>query len=122
MGGIAPQVFHNHWIFRMFNASPDNVRTFAVFKGKGFEFYWKIIELAPLLYRCHNAPEADFKSTAKMSKFDHYCTTAFVLRKFKFSSLKVNRPSRSPLIFVPVLLLTCRRLSTEGFLLKVFYF
>ena len=29
--------------------------TSAVGEGKGFEFYQKIIEFGPLLYRCHDA-------------------------------------------------------------------
>ena len=46
-GGHGPQFFRNRRIFGNFNASSENVRTFAVGKGRGFEFYRKIIELGP---------------------------------------------------------------------------
>ena len=44
-GGHALQFFRNRRIFRNFNASSENFRTFAATKDKGFEFYRKIIEL-----------------------------------------------------------------------------
>ena len=42
-----PQPFRNRRIFGNFVVSSDNVRTFAVCKDKGFEFYRKIFELGP---------------------------------------------------------------------------
>ena len=47
----------NRWIFGNFNVSFENCRTFAVAKDKGFGFCRKVFELAPLCYRCHNAPD-----------------------------------------------------------------
>ena len=43
------------------SASSEDFRTFAIGKDKGFEFYWKIIELGPPLYRFHDAPVTNMK-------------------------------------------------------------
>ena len=46
--GHGPSIFfRNRYIFGNFNASSKHFRTFAVGKGKGFEFYRKIFELSP---------------------------------------------------------------------------
>ena len=54
---MAALIFRNHRIFGNFNVSSENFPTFAVGKDKGFEFYRKIFELGPLIYRYHDAPE-----------------------------------------------------------------
>ena len=54
-GAMAPPIFSKLSDFRKIYCFIGNFRTFAVSKNKCFEFYHKIFELAPLLYRCHNA-------------------------------------------------------------------
>ena len=46
-GGHGPYNFFEIVGFRSFNASSENFRTFAICKDKGFELYWKVIELGP---------------------------------------------------------------------------
>ena len=56
-GGHGLHNFSKSLDFGNFKASSENYQTFAVSKDKGFGFYRKIIELAPLLYRYHDTPE-----------------------------------------------------------------
>ena len=51
-----PPFFRKGRIFGNFNASSDNFRHFAASKDNSLEFYLKTLNLAPLLYRCHDAP------------------------------------------------------------------
>ena len=50
-----PLFFGNRQIFGKFNVSSENFLAFAVGKDIGFEFYRKVLELAPLLYRCSSS-------------------------------------------------------------------
>ena len=52
---MVSQLCRNLQIFGGFNASLENVRTFAVGKDEGFEFHWKLFEIDTLLHRCHEA-------------------------------------------------------------------
>ena len=56
------QFSRSHRIFGNLNVSSENCRTLAGGKNKGFELYRKIFELAPLLYRCQDAPDADLNA------------------------------------------------------------
>ena len=47
-GAMVPKFFRHRRIFKKFNASSENFQTFVVSTEKGFEFYRKIIKLAPL--------------------------------------------------------------------------
>ena len=72
------QYFQNCGIFRHFNALSENFCTFAVAIGKGFECYWKIFELGPLIYRCRDAPAVDIdlefmKITLSDTDLQNYC-------------------------------------------------
>ena len=63
------QFFRNRWIFGNHNVSSENFRTFAVGKDKGPKFYWKVFEVAPLLYMCLDAPAQGSKKTITESSF-----------------------------------------------------
>ena len=52
-----PLLFQKFQIFGGFSVSSENFRTFAFGKDKSFEFYRKIFELGPLLYRYYEASE-----------------------------------------------------------------
>ena len=66
-----PNFFRNRRIYGNFTASLENFRTIAVGEDRGFEYCRKIIELGPLLYRCHDAPDAVIAyKLYKLSKFD----------------------------------------------------
>ena len=53
-GNMALQFCWNHWIFGDFTELSESFQTFAAGKHKGFDFYQKIIELAPPQYSIHN--------------------------------------------------------------------
>ena len=50
-GGMAFPVSQNHQIFGTFTALLENCWTFAIGNDESFEFYCKILNLAPLLNR-----------------------------------------------------------------------
>ena len=54
-GPLPHEFVRNRQSFGNFDASSEIFRTFAV-DEKDFELCRKIFELAPLLYRCHDAP------------------------------------------------------------------
>ena len=55
-GDHGSQFFRSRQIFRNFNGSSENFRTFAIRKDKGFEFYRKIIELGPPILQVPQRP------------------------------------------------------------------
>ena len=59
-GGRGPwplQLFEIVGFYRNVNASSENFWIFVAIKDKGFEVYWKIIELGPPTQQVPQAPE-----------------------------------------------------------------